>query len=89
MNRAYHQTVKPEVCQLAEPLTERQQQTQQCRERRVANYEQVHQLRQQGLSVPDIAIIWQWGIARSFAISPVRKFSEWQPHLLDDNTTGE
>uniref|UniRef100_B8HZA2 Transposase IS204/IS1001/IS1096/IS1165 family protein n=1 Tax=Cyanothece sp. (strain PCC 7425 / ATCC 29141) TaxID=395961 RepID=B8HZA2_CYAP4 len=77
---AHHRTPEPELEKPTQALIQRQQRAQQRRERRLANYEQVHQLRQQGFSVPDIAHHLAMGERTVFRYLASPEFPEWQPH---------
>ncbi len=56
-----------------------QQRAEQRRQRRLANYEQVHQLRQQGFQVNDIAHHLGMGKRTVFTYLASPAFPEWQP----------
>jgi transposase len=60
--------------------TAQQQRAQQRRARRLANYEQVHKLRQQGYQVLDIAHHLGMGERTVFTYLSSPKFPEWQPY---------
>lgn len=76
---AYHRSLGAIVVAPSKPSTTTQQ-TQQRRERRLANYEQVHKLRQQGLKVCDIAHHLGMGERTVFTYLAAPSFPEWQPH---------
>lgn len=76
---AHHQAIdKAQVTQPQLP-TAQQQQAEQRRQRRLANYEQVHQLRQQGCQVKDIAHHLGMGERTVFTYLASPAFPEWQP----------
>jgi transposase len=64
----------------SEPPTAQQHRAQQRRARRLANYEQVHKLRQQGYQVLDIAHHLGMGERTVFTYLSSPKFPEWQPY---------
>jgi transposase len=76
---AYHRSLGAMVVAPPKPSTTTQQ-AQQRRERRLANYEQVHKLRQQGLKVCDIAHHLGMGERTVFTYLAAPSFPEWQPH---------
>lgn len=76
---AYHRTLGATVVAPSEPSTTTQQ-AQQRRQRRLANYEQVHKLRQQGFKVCDIAHHLGMGERTVFTYLATPSFPEWQPH---------
>jgi len=69
------------------PPTEREQRAQQRREERLTRYEQVHQLRQQGVAVPDIAHHLGMGERTVFRFLASPEFPEWQsnPHRIHNS----
>lgn len=76
---AHHQALGKSQVAPPKPLTLQQQQAQQRRERRLANYEQVHKLRQQGFKVLDIAHHLGIGERTVFTYLAAPSFPEWQP----------
>jgi len=75
---AHHQ-VSNSQSQVPSP-SEQEKRAKQRREQRFARYEQVHHLRQQGLSVPDIAHHLAMGERTVFRFLSCPQFPEWQPH---------
>ncbi len=76
---AHHRAVGKTLIAPSQPLTAQQQRAQQRRERRLANYEQVHKLRQQGYQVLDIAHHLGMGERTVFTYLAAPSFPEWQP----------
>jgi transposase len=62
------------------PPTIQQQRAQQRRERRLNQYEAIHKLRQQGVTVLDIAHHLGMGERTVFRYLAAPSFPEWQPH---------
>lgn len=77
---AHHQGLAEPQVVLPKPPTAQQQRAQKRRERRLANYEQVHQLRQQGFKVLDIAHHLGMGKRTVFTYLASPEFPEWQPY---------
>ncbi|MGI0486373.1 ISL3 family transposase [Pantanalinema rosaneae CENA516] len=77
---AHHQGLAQPQVVPPQPPTAQQQRAQQRRERRLANYEQVHQLRQQGVKVVDIAHHLGMGERTVFTYLASPEFPEWQPY---------
>lgn len=76
---AHHQASGRPLLDPPKPPTAQQQQAQQRRDRRLANYEQVHKLRQQGYQVLDIAHHLAMGERTVFTYLAAPSFPEWQP----------
>lgn len=76
---AYHRAFGKTLVVPPKPPTAQQQKAQQRRQRRLANYEQVHQLRQQGFKVADIAHHLGMGKRTVFTYLASPEFPEWQP----------
>lgn len=76
---AYHRALGKPLVVPPKPPTAQQQRAQQRRARRLANYEQVHKLRQQGYQVLDIAHHLGMGERTVFTYLAAPSFPEWQP----------
>ena len=76
---AHHQALGKPLVVPPKPSTAQQQRAQQRRARRLANYEQVHKLRQQGYQVLDIAHHLGMGERTVFTYLAAPSFPEWQP----------
>lgn len=76
---AHHQALGKTLIAPLPPPTAQQQRAQQRREKRLANYEQVHQLRQQGYQILDIAHHLSMSERTVFTYLASPKFPEWQP----------
>jgi len=78
---AHHQALgKTLVAAPPAPPTAQQHRAQQRRARRLAHYEQVHKLRQQGYQVLDIAHHLGMGERTVFTYLSSSQFPEWQPY---------
>ena len=77
---AHHRALGKTLVVPSKPTKAQQQKAQQRRQRRLANYEQVHQLRQQGFKVADIAHHLGMGERTVFTYLANLQFPEWQPY---------
>lgn len=77
---AYHRELDQPTIAPPKPPTAQEQRAQQRRQRRLANYEQVHKLRQQGVKVRDIAHHLGMGKRTVFTYLASPEFPEWQPY---------